>query len=331
MIAPLDAMLMYPSAVSNTPVGDARGVVVPGLGRHLAGHRPARRLEIEHGDLRFQQRGVHPAALAGLLALEQGDEDADGCVESARQIRDGHSDPHRSLTGKSGDPHETSHPLRDLIESGAHAIRTLLPEPGDARVDDSRVHGPARGVVDPEARLHVGTIVLHHHVGLLDESHECRTSFRVLEVQGHRPLVAVQVLEVRPVPCAAHAAGLVDRFRCLDLDDVGAPVRELAHGGRSGTHTGEIEHREACERHGWSSHGFAIGSCRPRGESGEMPSPGAIIARPMARVTPARRACAAFVPDGLRTDREQKSYMSRERVPVPDPPDGWMIGSTGPM
>ncbi len=32
------------------------------------------------------------------------------------------------------------------------------------------------------------------------------------------------------------------------LIDVGAPVGELAHAGRTGAHAGEIEHAQACER-----------------------------------------------------------------------------------
>ena len=233
-------------------------MVVPGLGRNLAGHRPARRLEVEHRDLRLQKRRVHPASLTGLLALEQRDEDADGCVEPARQIRDGYSDPHRPLAGQARDPHQPAHSLRDLIESGTQAVRPVLPEPGDAGVDDPPVHRPARGVVDPEARLHVRTIVLDHDVGALDEAHERRSTGRVLEVQGHRPLVAVEVLEVRSVPCAPHPAGLVDGLGGFDLDDVGTPVRELAHGGRTGAHPCQIEHREARERHVGSGHGPSI-------------------------------------------------------------------------
>jgi hypothetical protein len=31
----------------------------------------------------------------------------------------------------------------------------------------------------------------------------------------------------------------------IDLDDIGAPVRELAHAGRPGTDPGEVEHGEA--------------------------------------------------------------------------------------
>ena len=64
-------MLMWPSAVANTPVGNAGRMIVARLLRHLVRNRPARRLEIQHRDLRRQQRALHPLALARLLAFEQ--------------------------------------------------------------------------------------------------------------------------------------------------------------------------------------------------------------------------------------------------------------------
>src|SRR5262245_34016022 len=57
--------------------GRDRGrVVVARLLRHLALHQPARGLEVEHEDLRLQQRGLHPLSLARALALEQRDQHA---------------------------------------------------------------------------------------------------------------------------------------------------------------------------------------------------------------------------------------------------------------
>ena len=103
----------------------------------------------------------------------------------------------------------------------------------------------ARCIVDPETGLHVGTVILHHHVGALDEAHERGAAGGLLQIEGHRPLVAMEVLEVRTVPRAAHAFGLVGHGGRLDLDDPGSPVRELAHCGRAGPHPGEIEHGEA--------------------------------------------------------------------------------------
>ena len=52
-------------------------MIVAGLRRHLAIDEIARGLEIHHRDLRLQQRGLHPLALAGALALGERDQDAD--------------------------------------------------------------------------------------------------------------------------------------------------------------------------------------------------------------------------------------------------------------
>jgi len=46
-------------------------MVVPALLRHLALHQPARGLEVEHEDLRLQQRGRDVLALLRLLPLRK--------------------------------------------------------------------------------------------------------------------------------------------------------------------------------------------------------------------------------------------------------------------
>ena len=71
-------MLMWPSAVLKTPVGMLVGWLLPACPGTSPAIEPARGLEVEHEDLRLQQRGVHPLALAGCLALEQRDQDALG-------------------------------------------------------------------------------------------------------------------------------------------------------------------------------------------------------------------------------------------------------------
>ena len=67
----------------------------------------------------------------------------------------------------------------------------------------------------------------------------------ILQVERHRPLVAVQVLEIRAMarPARLLAGGIL--YQGVDLDDVGAPIRELAHAGRPGADAGEVEHGEA--------------------------------------------------------------------------------------
>ena len=101
-------------------------------------------------------------------------------------------------------------------------------------------------VVDAEPGLDVGAEVLDHARRRFSTSRRnTSTPLGLLQVERHRALVAVQVLEVGAVPRTARllAAGIF-RQR-VDLDDVGAPVRELPHAGRPGADAGQIEHGEA--------------------------------------------------------------------------------------
>ena len=135
--------------------------------------------------------------------------------------------------------------MRDLIEAGTLVIGAVLAEAGDAAIDDARVDLAHALVVDAELGLDVGAEVLDHHVGLLRQPPEHLEALRVFQVERHRPLVAVQILEVRAVARAARlfAAGVLQQG--IDLDDIGAPVRELPHAGRPGADAGQIEHGEA--------------------------------------------------------------------------------------
>jgi hypothetical protein len=123
--------------------------------------------------------------------------------------------------------------LCDLVEARPVAVGPVLAEAGDAREDDARVDLGERLVVDAEAELHIRAIVLHQHVGGLHQPLEYRARGRELEIQGHRALVAVQVLHVGAVARAAHALVRIDPRRRFDLDHVGAEVGELAHAARA--------------------------------------------------------------------------------------------------
>ena len=58
-------------------------------------------------------------------------------------------------------------------------------------------------VVDAELGLDVGAEVLDHDVGLFGQPLEHLEALGVLQVERHRPLVAVQILEVRALARAA--------------------------------------------------------------------------------------------------------------------------------
>src|SRR4029077_14193609 len=106
-----------------------------------------------------------PLALAGALALDEGNEDPLGEEDARAQVGDGNAHAHRPLARNARDGHETAHALRDLVDAGTVAIRAALTEAGDAAVDEARVDLVKGLVVDTEAALDVGPVVLHHHVG----------------------------------------------------------------------------------------------------------------------------------------------------------------------
>ena len=161
------------------------------------------------------------------------------------------------LARQAGDRHQPAHALRDLVEARPVRVRPVLPEARDAGIDEPRIDRGERLVIDAEALLHVGAEILHHDVGLGGHFLEHRDAFRRLQVQRHRALVAVQVLEVRTLARTPEPLAFAHVIRHLDLDAVRAPVGELAHAGRTGAHAGEIEHGEAVQRSGGLREGHA--------------------------------------------------------------------------
>src|SRR5262249_45967014 len=102
-------------------------------------------------------------------------------------------------------------------------------------------------VVDAKAVLDVGTEVLDDDIGLRHNALEDLDAARVLEVEGHRPLVAMQVEEVE----ADRGGGAVDELARLHLHDLGSHVGQLAHGGRARPRSGEIDDGDVLE---WQAH-----------------------------------------------------------------------------
>jgi len=63
----------------------------------------------------------------------------------------------------------------------------------------------------------------------------------------------VQILEVGALARSAELLAASILQDCVDLDDIGAPVRKLPHAGRAGPHPRQVKHGEAdraCEADG---------------------------------------------------------------------------------
>ena len=187
--------------------GHEGGVVVAGLGGDFGVDGPAGGLEVEHGDLGFEEGGVDPLAFAGAFAFEEGDEDGLGEEVAGGEVGDGDADADGAVAGESVDGHDAAEALGDLVDAGAPGVGAVLAEAGDAAVDDAGVAGAAGGVVDAEAAFDVGAVVLDDDVGALDEGEEDVDGLGLLEVEGEGALVAVEVEEVGGLAGAGDAFG----------------------------------------------------------------------------------------------------------------------------
>ena len=130
-----------------------------------------------------------------------------------------------------------AHPLDDGIDAGAVHIRPVLAEPGNAGIDDARIDRLDGLVVNAQSVLHVGTVILDDHIGVARQLLENVEPFGELQIQGHRPFVTVQILEIRAVAIheirgsvAGLSAGPVRRIGEArtgrgNVDDQGRPPR----------------------------------------------------------------------------------------------------------
>jgi hypothetical protein len=119
-------------------------------------------------------------------------------------------------------------------------VRPVLAEAGDAGEDDPGIDFFQRGIVDAEAKLHVGPVVLHHDIGRLHQPREDLPRLGQLEVERHGAFVAVQVLHVGTVARPAHAFVRIDAGGRFDLEDIGAEIGELLDAGGAGPNAREV-------------------------------------------------------------------------------------------
>jgi len=115
---------------------NAGRVIVAGLFGELMHLQPARGLEVEHEDLRLQQRGRDPLAFAGNVALQQRGQNAHGAEKSGAKISDRNADPHGPWP-EGRDRHQAAHALRDLVEARPFGVRPVLAEAGNTGEHDA--------------------------------------------------------------------------------------------------------------------------------------------------------------------------------------------------
>ena len=157
--------------------------------------------------------------------------------------------------GLAGDADHAALGLQDQIEGGAVAVGAVLAETGNRAVDDARI-ALARGlVVQAQAHQRAGAVVLEHDVGALHHAQEGLLALRVLQVEHHALLVAMQAGEIIRFPAGqgrAPGARDVAQSGGLDLDHLGAEIGEHGRTKRAGERVAQVEYLDAFQ---WQLHG----------------------------------------------------------------------------
>ena len=178
------------------------------------------------------------------------DEHADGGVEPGQHVEDGDAGPEGLAVGVAGEAHQPADGLHDQVVAGELRALLAAAEAADRGVDDAGVGRRDGGVVEPEPRQGAGAEVLQHDVGAGDQLARDREVVGVLEVEGDRPLVAVDPEEVRRHAVAHRGlpgAGVV-ALRALDLDHLGTEVAHQHRGVGAGQDPGEVGDDQAGQR-----------------------------------------------------------------------------------
>ena len=144
------------------------------------------------------------------------------------------------------DRHQAAHALQNLVKTRTPGVGAILTKTGDAGQNDARVHGCQSSVIHAQFFLHVGPPVFDHDVGVLDQPHQDVQSAGLLEVQGHRALVAVDVLEVAAAAVGGkHGFIGINARRGLYANHVCAEIRQHAHAIGAGAHARQVQHAES--------------------------------------------------------------------------------------
>ena len=166
-------------------------------------------------------------------------------------------DRNGGVSGPAGQAHQPGHALgQDVVTGQRRALARA--EPADRAVDDGGVAGGDAVVVQAETGQPAGLEVLDEDVRPVGQLAGYRVVALVGQVQGDRPLVAVDPEEVRADVAAQgwHPLPGVVAGRALDLDNVGAEVGQHHRRVRPGQHPGEVGDQEAGQ---WPGLGSRIG------------------------------------------------------------------------
>src|SRR5208283_212822 len=191
--------------------------------------------------------------LAGLIAMAQRGERTQRTMESRQIVAEVSRAAHRRAVGRAVERHEAGGGLRHRVVAGAIVRRTELAEAADRDIDDIGFDRAAMLVADPPLVEGAGTEILHHDVRARGQFEEQRATLGIAQIERQTALVAVDCGVQKADPAALARQKRADppsdlALDRLDLDDVGAKVREQASAHRTRPTGRRLEHTNTLER-----------------------------------------------------------------------------------
>ena len=230
--------------VAGHRVGDARAEAGLLVAEHPEGG-DERSHQLEH---RLEEVDVDHLPDAGVHRGHGGE----GGHEGRDLVGEGDGRQQRAAVGLAVDAGEPGHGLGQGGEPRPLGVGAVLAEAGDPGDHQAGVLGDELVGHQPEGLELAGPEVLDEHVGGGDEAPEGLDADGVLEVEHHAALAtAAQLPEEGDVVgrvAPPHRAEGVTRPRALDLDHVGAEVRQVTGAAGAGEHGGEVDDPEVGER-----------------------------------------------------------------------------------
>ena len=153
--------------------------------------QPVRSLVGEQGHLRIEQGQVDMLALPGAIAMLEGGENRDCCIETGSQVAYRNADLERMAIGIAGHAHQAAHSLDQEVVSALVLFRAGLSEASDRAIDQVRLHRLERRVVEPVFGESADAEILQHDISLRRQLADQVLPFRFGQVDCDRPLVAI--------------------------------------------------------------------------------------------------------------------------------------------
>ncbi len=101
-----------------------------------------------------------------------------------------------------------------------------------------------RVITNAQPRFDIRAVIFDDDIRGRNQLLENVDAFRRFQIERHRPLVAVQILHIEAMTRSTNDIRRVGAGRHLDLDHVGAKIREKTHTGWARTYAGKIENAE---------------------------------------------------------------------------------------